>query len=280
MLSAMTHQGLGANAAHEEQTIANFWQQVSWRLPSMAPGTTLLVYYPNVDYADNTEAVWGPANYIYHPEAQRVIPVQVPISALTPNKASYDDILLGHDPQDSLYRAHTMVLNYDAPLIISQPAEDACVHMFDPRWSMLSTADDPSLALLAPHSHLEGLTSSASSVTPPALLFGAEPKRAWCFYFERASLASQNGWWSEVAAIQVEAGKLGLHPNDQIEWMPFLQAQAYLGDLQQVKEIATRINTEKLYKQQACRNLGAMPGYGYPLSAATQTSVNDLFCGA
>jgi hypothetical protein len=61
--------------------------------------------------------------------------------------------------------------------------------------------------------------------------------------------------------------------------MPFLQAQAYLGDLQQVKELSTRINTEKLYKQQACQNLAAMPSHGYPLSAAMESYVNDLFCG-
>jgi hypothetical protein len=91
-------------------------------------------------------------------------------------------------------------------------------------------------------------------------------------------LASQQGNWQEVAAIDSEAGRLGLHPNDQIEWMPFLQAQAYLGDQQKVKEIATRINTEKSYRRQACQNLSAMSGYGYALPQSMQSYVNDLFC--
>ena len=61
--------------------------------------------------------------------------------------------------------------------------------------------------------------------------------------------------------------------------MPFLQAQAFLGDQQAVKDITTRINTEKLYRQQACSNLQAMPAHGYPFSPEMQAYVDGLPCG-
>jgi hypothetical protein len=279
LLSAMTHQGIGESAVHEERIIANFWQQMAWRAPSIAAGTTLLAYYPNLDYADDTDVVWGPANYVYHPEPQKVIPVHVPVSALMPGTSSVNDILLGRDPQESAYRAHTMMLNYDAVVVLAQSSENSCVHALDPRWPIFSVADDPTLRLLASHSRPDNLVSSGSAPALPTSLFGSAPKHGWCFYFEGASRASQQGKWSEVAALQDDAGKLGLHPNDQIEWMPFLQAQAYVGNLEQVKELATRINTEKLYKHQACENLDAMPRYGYPLPAAMQSYVDSLFCG-
>jgi hypothetical protein len=196
-----------------------------------------------------------------------------------PGTSSVNDILLGRDAQESAYRAHTMMLNYDAVVVLAQSSENSCVHALDPRWPIFSVADDPTLRLLASHSRPDNLVSSGSAPALPTSLFGSAPKHGWCFYFEGASRASQQGKWSEVAALQDDAGKLGLHPNDQIEWMPFLQAQAYVGNLEQVKELATRINTEKLYKQQACQNLDAMPRYGYPLSAAMQSYVNSLFCG-
>jgi hypothetical protein len=145
---------------------------------------------------------------------------------------------------------------------------------------MLSLTDDPALRLLAAASRVDNIQASGPPAAPPVALFGPEPQHGWCFYFEEAALASQQGNWQQVAAIQDQVGKLGLHPNDQVEWMPFLQAQAYLGDLQQMKQIATRINTEKLYKQQACQNLNAMADHGYPLSAETQALVDALFCGA
>ena len=76
-LSALTHQGLGAAALREERTIAGFWQQMAWRAPSIAAGTTLLVQYPGVDYGTDSDVVWGPANFIYYPEAQAELPVRL-----------------------------------------------------------------------------------------------------------------------------------------------------------------------------------------------------------
>lgn len=279
LLAALTHQGLGASALSEQRIISEFWQQMSWRAPSLAPGTTLMVYYPGLEYGDDTDIVWGPADYIYHPDRQVAIPVRAPVSALTIDNQSINDVILGHDSQDSLYRAHTMTLNYDRALILSQPASDACVHVIDGRWPMLSVSDDPVLQVLGAASQIEDVNASAAAPKPPALLFGPEPPHGWCYYFEKASLAGQQGDWNKVAELAGQVNKLGLHPNDQVEWMPFLQAAAYLGDTQQVKAISTRINTEKLYKQEACQALAAMGKYGYPLSAAMQSYADGLFCG-
>ena len=233
-----------------------------------------------MDYADDTDIVWGPANYVYFRGRQTQLPVRVSISALTTDTSAINNLLLGHEPQESTYRAHTSTLDYARTLVIVQSAEDACVRVIDPRWPTFSLTDDPVLRLLSSASHVENIQSSGPPVASPVALFGPETQHGWCFYFEQASLASQQGDWQQVAAIQDQADKLGLHPNDQVEWMPFLQAQAYLGNLQGVKEIASRINTQKLYKDQACRNLSAMSGQGYPLPAETQALVDTLFCGA
>lgn len=279
VLSVMTHQSLGASAEREERTVAAFWHQMAWRAPSIAPGTTLLVNYPGIDYGSDSDIVWGPANFIYYPEAQGRLPVRVQLSALTQERSALNAILAGREDQENTYRAHSMLIDYGNVLIAVQSSADACVRVIDPRWPTYSLADDPALRSLAMFSRVEALEASGAIPVPPASLFGEEPDHGWCFYFQQAASASQRGNWREVAAIQDEIGKLGLHPNDQVEWMPFLQAQAYLGDLKAVKDIATRINTEKLYRQQACSNLIAMASHGYPLRPEMQASVNTLFCG-
>jgi hypothetical protein len=252
---------------------------MAWRAPAIANGTTLLAYYPGVNYADDTDIVWGPANFIYDLRPQTTLPVKASISALTPDVTSYTNLLLGHEPQESTYRAHTTTTDYGRALILVQSAEDSCVRLMDPRWPTFSTTDDLSLQLLASTSHPETVEASNSVTVPPEAVFGPEPPHNWCFYFQKASLAGQHGDWQQVAALQDDVARLGLHPNDQIEWMPFLQAAAYLGDLPAVKGIASRINTEKLYKQEACRNLRAMPDVGYPLPQEAEALVNELFCG-
>lgn len=277
-MSVLTHQGLGAAAVNEEHTIAAFWHQMAWRAPSIAPGATLLVYYPGIDYGTDSDVVWGPANIIYHPQKQNGLPVRVGVSALTADLGALNSILLGKDVSEPTYRSHTMNLDAGNVLIAVQSADNACVRVLDPRWPTFSATDDPALRSLAPSSHLDNIVAAATAL-PPARLFGVEPPHSWCYYFELASYAAQQGDWTEVARLQAEAATQGLHPNDQIEWMPFLQAQAFLGDQKAVKDMATRINSEKLYRQQACANLHAMPAHGYPLLPEMQAYADELFCG-
>jgi hypothetical protein len=203
----------------------------------------------------------------------------VQLAALTADKNTINSVIVGRDTLESTYRAHTMNIDYGRVLIAVQSATDACVRVFDPRWEMYSTADAAHVRLLGSSSRVDTIRTSAAAPELSVDLFGPEPAPGWCYYFELASLAAQHGDWERVGAIQDEIGKLGLHPNDQIEWMPFLLAQAGLGDLQAMKEIATRINTEKPYKQQACRNLAAMPEQGFTLPPESQAYAAELFCG-
>jgi hypothetical protein len=108
--------------------------------------------------------------------------------------------------------------------------------------------------------------------------FGSEPPHEWCYYYQKADLARQQNDWQTVAELGDEAQKLGLHPNDQIEWMPFLQAYAWIDDIKQVRAIAKRINTDPFYQDQACQNLKALADYGLPRSAEMQNKVEELFC--
>jgi hypothetical protein len=278
-LSTLTHQGLGAAALREERIVAGFWQQMAWRAPSIASGTTLLVQYPGVDYGSDSDAVWGPANFAYYPQAQAELPVRVQVAALTADNSTVNSVMVHRDALESTYRAHTMNIDYGKVLVAVQSATDACVRVLDPRWEMYSTADRADVRLLGGFSRVDAVVASGPAPELSVRLFGREPARGWCYYFEQASVAAQQGDWEQVAAIQREIGKLGLHPNDQIEWMPFLLAQANLGDLQAMKEIATRINTEKLYRQQACRNLTAMPEQGFALPPESQAYAAELFCG-
>ena len=83
---------------------------------------------------------------------------------------------------------------------------------------------------------------------------------------------------ADFARLGEEAQGLNFNPNNQIEWMPFLQAYAFLGKDKQVKVLSTRINAEPFYRQLACKNLGAMTEHGYPLATEMQTYVDELFC--
>ena len=111
-----------------------------------------------------------------------------------------------------------------------------------------------------------------------AYTFGKELPHEWCYYYQKADLARQQGDWTRVSQLGDEAQKLGCHPNDQMEWMPFLQAYALLDDLRQVRGSRNASTPKSFYQDQACQNLKALAVHGYPLSAEMQNKVDELFC--
>lgn len=280
-LAVLTHHGLAAQAVTEERIISNFWQQVVWRAPDIKRGATLVVTYPGVGYADGNDVVWGPANFIYYPERQDRMPVHISLPASRLEQDSILHIINGNESfeqTDLVIKNVYTEMNYKNQLIMAQSLQTSCVRVLDPRWPDISVYDQIFIHASYQHSRVENIITDGDFRSLPAYAFGPELPYEWCFYYQKADLARQQGKWDEVARLGDEAQKRGFHPNDQIEWMPFLQAYAFIGNEKQVKKISTRVNTESFYEQLACRNLNAMAEYGYPLDPEMQSYVNELFC--
>jgi len=280
-LAVLAHHGLAAQAVTEERIISDFWQQVVWRAPDIMRGATLVVTYPGVGYSDGNDVAWGPANFIYYPDGQEQMPVHIPLPASRLEQDSILHIINGNksfEQTDLVIKNIYMEMNYKNQLILTQPLQTSCVHALDPRWPDISIYDQLFIHASYQNSRVENIIMDTEFHALPAYAFGLELPHEWCYYYQKADLARQQGKWDEIVSLDEEVQKLGLHPNDQIEWMPFLQAYAFVGNEKQVKKISTRINTESFYQQLACRNLNAMVEHGYPLEPEMQSYVDELFC--
>lgn len=276
-IASFTHYANAAHAVEVTENTHDFWWQVVWRAPDIQPGTTLVANYP-VGAIQEDYFVWGPANFIYYPEKQNEIPIQLTLPAAVLTDDVVLQILVGKGEETPLRRGNELTRNFGNILVMTQSSENSCVRLLNGRSPDLSIGDPHKILLIAPNSELDNVITSEEQPVPPASIFGSEPEHDWCFYYQKADLARQRGDWEEVARLGAEAEKLGLHPNDQIELMPFLQAYAFLGDQKQVKGISTRINTQLFYREQACNHLNSMTDHGYPLPAEMQNFVDELFC--
>jgi hypothetical protein len=63
-------------------------------------------------------------------------------------------------------------------------------------------------------------------VTPPADIFGSEPPHNWCYYYEKADLASQFKEWDQIVALESAARQAGLGPHYGTEFIPFIEGLA------------------------------------------------------
>ena len=278
-LAMLTHRGLSAQARTEEALIQDFWWQMSWRAPDLKEGVLLIVNYP-FDFADDGDVVYGPANFIYYPEKQNQTPVKLAVNTEVVQGDTVTEILLGKKERlVNYYDAHEYYVNFANVLIISQSSASGCLRVIDPRWPNFSRFDGSWMYEAAAKSDVDFIDLSGPPHLPPTYLFGPEPEHDWCYYFQKADLARQAGDWEKIVQLYDEASSQQLTPNDRIELIPFLQAFAYLGDAQTVKQISTVINSEAWYKLQACQILQGMSDQGYPLEPEMQSYTDELFCG-
>jgi len=114
----------------------------------------------------------------------------------------------------------------------------------------------------------------SESHTPPTVVFGPEPYHGWCYYYQKADLARQQGEWEDVQRIGEQAFGQGFEPQDPIEWMPFLQAYAVAGNVERLTDVAPMITRDSYISLQACQIIGSMSDI--PADAAE--TVNSLYC--
>jgi hypothetical protein len=79
-------------------------------------------------------------------------------------------------------------------------------------------------------SHLDHVLEEGNDppARPPAEL-GPEPEHDWCYYFEKADLAYQQGDWQQIVNLGDQATKSGLKPAEVSEYLPFVEGYAHLG---------------------------------------------------
>ena len=272
LISGLTHHANAAKFAAETKSMNDYWWQVSWRVPHFGERTTLVVNYPRV----NTEEdyfIWGPANQIYFPEGTSEKVVQPGVYAVVLNGDAIEKIQSRERQEYSNRRGIETYPNYRNILILTQPTLNSCVQVIDGFQPEYSEWEVERIMRVGEYSEIEHILTEATSHTPPEIVFGPEPAHDWCYIYQKATLARQRGDWELVYALDTEASQKGSAPKDSIEWMPFLQASAIMGDSTRLEEIAPSMMGNPFITQQVCQILTGME-----LSPEMSTLSEDLFC--
>jgi hypothetical protein len=220
----------------------SFFWQLSWRAPGLKPGTTILAQDDKTFLFDDDEALTIPLNWIYAPDWKtEQFPYKYQTISIRLEKTL--DTLLAN-PQTS----QAIVVRYAAP---------ACLHVLDPiydRWLLsLPHAEDVSLVSslgmplvpaqtlrALPLSNISQILPEASPLVMPSLL-GAEPEHRWCYSYQKADLARQQGDWETVARLGDEAFAVPMLPDDPYEYLPFVEAYARLGRVKEARLLTRQV---------------------------------------
>jgi len=273
LVSILTHHANTVKSVQETDATNDFWWQVSWRVPQIEKGTTLLASYPGVSLQEDY-FVWGPANLIYYPEKQKLDAIQPGIYASVFDKDAVDRVLARERQKYDNRRNIITYPNYRNILVLVRPSVNSCVHIINGSQPEFSDHDGEEVRAVGPYSEIEHVLADETPHTPPTVVFGPEPAHGWCYYYQMADLARQLGEWDKVINISEQTFGQGLEPGDPIEWMPFLQAYAMTGNVERLTDLIPVIKADPFVASQVCEIIYNVPG----LSTDMAATVDSLYC--
>jgi hypothetical protein len=261
-----------------------YWQ-LTWRAPTIEPGTVLFTDTLEIDY-ETDYSLTAPINWRYAPNLKSLqLPYLVFGVDMRPNRLALEP----NTPIEFPYRpAHfsgntSQSITFLAPingcLRLLAPGDELGYQNFSERMQqaialsnldlITNVATLRSSAKLAPslsqHTFLSTKNLRASvhpltsveniraSVLDPLTIsvLGPEPHHNWCYYYTHADLARQFSNWDEIASLDHQAASLGLTPSDPLEWLPFVEAGASLGEFDQSTQRTRQAIAERPYLRKA-----------------------------
>jgi hypothetical protein len=218
-----------------------FWQ-MAWRMPALQPGTALLTSDLPLKFASDLQLT-APLNWMYVPDLdQRDLPY-----AMLHLRTRFTLPEIKADQPISLpYRTVRFDGNTSQVVVIYKEA-DGCLRVLDPLYNNAATVPgaNPYLVSAIPLSKPELIQADAPLPAMNEMLFGSEPSHGWCYFYEKAEISRLNGNWDEVADLFRRAQKEELYPALPVEYLPFIEAFAQIGDHEMAFKLTDRVIKEQ-----------------------------------
>lgn len=225
-LSAGRQVMIGDSFLRDWQSQKNLFWQMSWRAPALQPDTLVLMNEELSYYADNSisaavnwmydsNASADDINYVLFYPTNRLGKSLPSFEPNTPIRYSY---IAGEFNGNT---SQLVAFYYDPPY---------CLRLLDPDLD----SNNRFIVDLSLMREASALSNADRILREPAAsmpaMYGVEPPRGWCYYFQRAELARQFGDWDEVNNLADAAFKLDEHFNNPVELFVFIEGYAHAGD--------------------------------------------------
>jgi hypothetical protein len=259
---------------------AQYWKiqremawQMTWRAPDIKADTLVMAYISGGFNPQQDYEIWGPINLIYNPEPAKAPAIQAEVlNSDTSYSILKKDVLNNHVRDIKLHR------DFNNLLLLSIPSSISCMHVIDGQLPVYSASESLLLEKVGRYSHVDRIIPTGSGPIPPSSIFGAEPARDWCYYYQKASLARQNGDWQGIGKLYDQVRDLGLETDDKSEMIPFFEGLVNSGRYEDAKALyIEEIKGQNEMRFPLCTFLARDPGYP-PEFGYDYQKVYELLC--
>lgn len=251
------------------------WWQLTWRAPDIKDDTLVMAYISGGFNPQQDYEVWGPLNLIYNPTpaAEPAIQAEV-LNADTAYSILKKDVLNNRVRGIKLHR------DFNNVLLLSLPSSNSCFHVVDGDLPVYSEREPLLVQQVGDYSHVDRIIPTGTSPVPPFSIFGTEPERGWCYYYQKASLARQNGDWEEVGRLYDQILELNLDTDDKSEIIPFFEGLVNLGRYDEARALYNKqIKGQKEMRFSLCTFLSEDPGY-MPEFGYDYETIHEILCNS
>jgi hypothetical protein len=217
-LSVGHHTINALNYRRDWQHQNQIFEQLTWRIPGLKTGTTLLSNELASQYSTDNSLV-APLNWTYAPDfSSGQLPVFIYYSDLR-----FESGKRQIDPKASyteLYRFFPFQSSADQIVVLYQLLP-GCLRVLDAARHQQDPSLPDEIKALLPYSNLGQIVTTGNAQLPPPFQNDDPDKQpdTWCYYFERADLARQSGEWARVAHYGDLAFEIGF-PDAAIKHVP------------------------------------------------------------
>jgi hypothetical protein len=249
------------------------WWQMTWRAPDIKADTLVMAYISGGYNPQQDYEIWGPLNLIYNPAPAKAPAIQAEVlNSDTSYSILQQDVLNNHVRDIKLHR------DFNNLLLLSIPSAISCLHVIDGQLPVYSASESLLVEKVSAYSHVDRIIPAGSAPVPPSSIFGAEPAHDWCYYYQKASLARQNGDWQGIGKLYDQVRQLGLETDDKSEMIPFFEGLVNSGRYDDAKALYKKeIKGRNEMRFPLCTFLAKDPGYP-PEFGYDYQKVYELLC--
>jgi hypothetical protein len=217
----------------------NTYWQLTWRAPYIQPGTAIISDGEIFRFVGIYSTSMG-ISLLYPPQSNLY---EMPYWFFSIGRGLYtktEELIAGMPLSGSL-RNYSFEGDSKNAILIYLPGDNQCLRTLTPN-EMYDTSIPDLLRDLIPISNLDRIEAEVDqSWSPPESIFGREPEHTWCYYFEKAELASQYNNWDEVIRLYQVAARDGYRPLDMNEFLPLLDALLQTDRIDEAYQLSVRM---------------------------------------
>jgi hypothetical protein len=147
-------------------------------------------------------------------------------------------------------------------LLLSIPSSSSCMHVIDGQLPVYSASESLLVEKVGAYSRVDRIIPTGTAPVPPSAIFGTEPAHTWCYYYQKAALARQNGDWEEIGRLYDQVRKLNLDTDDKSEMIPFFEGLVNSGRVEDARALyKDEIKGQNEMRFPLCTFLANDPGY-------------------